>query len=154
MTVASVVPTVTTQAFAHETRCRRFEGRVAIVTGAGQGLGRVIARRIAEEGASVVVADIQLEKVCTTAEQLEQETGRPFVAFGGDLSLPGQAEEMAQLALRSFGRIDTLVNNAAALIRMRLVDFTEELMQQAVRGNVWTTLRCCKAVLPAMCAFR
>ena len=53
-------------------------------------------------------------------------------------------------ALDDFGRIDTLVNNAAALIRLRLVDFTEELMQKAVRWNVWNTLRCCKAVLPHM----
>ena len=49
-----------------------------------------------------------------------------------------------------YGQIDTLVNDAAALIRLKLVDFTEELMQKAVRWNVWNTLRCCKAVVPHM----
>ena len=57
---------------------------------------------------------------------------------------------MVRHALDEFGHIDTLVNNAAALIRLKLVDFTEELMQKAVRWNVWNTLRCCKAVLPHM----
>ncbi|MPZ35023.1 MAG: SDR family oxidoreductase [Rhodospirillales bacterium] len=139
-----------TQAHAVKTECRRYQGRVAIVTGAAQGLGRVIARRLAEEGAEVVVADIQEERVKRTAELLQEETGQRFLGLGGDLSQPGVADEMMARALGEFGRVDTLVNNAAALIRMRLVDFTEELLQQAVDGNVWNTLRCCKAVLPHM----
>jgi len=57
---------------------------------------------------------------------------------------------MVERALATYGQIDTLVNNAAALIRLKLIDFTEELMQKAVRWNVWNTLRCCKAVLPHM----
>src|SRR5262249_6629418 len=68
--------------------------------------------------------------------------------YAGDLSEAGVADEMVRRALGEFGRIDTLVNNAAALIRLKLVDFTEELLQKAVRCNVWNTLRCCKAVLP------
>ncbi|MBN9428834.1 MAG: SDR family oxidoreductase [Burkholderiales bacterium] len=141
--------------FDQPTQCRRYEGRVAIVTGAAQGLGRVIARRLAEEGAAgLVLVDIQSERVVDTAAQLESQTGRPMLGIGGDLSQPGVAEQVVAQTLTRFGRIDTLVNNAAALIRLRLVDFTEALMQQAVQGNVWTTLRCCKAVLPTMLAQR
>lgn len=128
--------------YAVRTECRRYDGRVAIVTGAAQGLGRVIARRLAEEGAKVVVADIQEERVKRTARLLQEETGQPFLALGGDLSRQGVAEEMVARTLAEFGRVDTLVNNAAALIRMRLVDFTEELLQKAVDWNVWNTLRC------------
>ncbi len=132
------------------TQSHRFEGQVVIVTGAAQGLGRVIARRLAEEGASVVIADIQADRVERTAEQLSQQTGATVVSCAGDLSEAGVADQMATDVYGRFGRIDALVNNAAALIRMRLVDFPEPLLQDAVRWNVWNTLRTCKAVLPYM----
>ena len=139
-----------TTAFEVETRCKRFERRVAIVTGGAQGLGRVIARRLAEEGATVVIADIQGERAERTARQLSAQTGAVVVAHSGDLSEVGVADQMAKEVHDRFGRIDALINNAAALIRVRLVDCSEDLMQKAVQWNVWNTLRSCKAVLPYM----
>ena len=140
-----------TDGYAVEARARRYADRVAIVTGAAQGLGRVVARRLAEEGAAgVVIADLQADRVARVARELSAKTGATVLAAAGDLSVPGVAEEMAGIALERFGRIDTLVNNAAALVRVRLVDFTEELMQQAFDGNWWTLVRSTKAVLPAM----
>lgn len=133
-----------------ETQCRRYEGRVAIVTGAAQGLGRVIARRLAEEGANIVVSDIQGDRATSTAAAIEEATGSRCISFGEDLALPDAADRMVAEALDQFGHVDTLVNNAAALIRLRLVDFDEDLLQKAVNWNVWNTLRCCKAVVPHM----
>lgn len=149
-TPSTPTPELQTEGFAVATQCKRYEGRSAIVTGAAQGLGRVIARRLAEEGADVLICDIQEARVERAAERLQDETGRRVIAMAGDLSEPEAAEAMARTALDAFGRIDTLVNNAAALIRMPFEEFTEDLMQKAVNWNVWNTLRCCKAVLPSM----
>jgi 2,3-dihydroxy-2,3-dihydro-p-cumate dehydrogenase len=146
----SDAPGFQTEAFAVENRCRRYEGRVALVTGAAQGLGRVVARRLAEEGADVVVADLQVERIERVARELSQETGARVTAAAGDLSAPGVADGIVARALDELGPVDTLVNNAAALIRLPLVDFTEELMQKAVDGNWWTLARTTKAVLPSM----
>ena len=143
-------PALKTPPFAQPTHCRRYEGRVAIITGAAQGLGLVIARRLAEEGADVVVCDIQEERLARRAQELQEGANQRVLPFAGDLSEAGVADAMVRRALEEFGRIDTLVNNAAALIRLKLVDFTEELLQKAVQWNVWNTLRCCKAVLPHM----
>src|SRR5215469_16044559 len=129
-------PALTTLPFAQPTHCRRYEGRVAIITGAAQGLGLVIARRLAEEGADVVVCDIQEERLARRAQELQEGANQRVLPFAGDLSEAGVAEAMVRRALEEFGRIDTLVNNAAALIRLKLVDFTEELLQKAVQWNV------------------
>jgi 2,3-dihydroxy-2,3-dihydro-p-cumate dehydrogenase len=131
-------------------QCQRYDGRVAIVTGAAQGLGRVIAKRLAQEGATVVLADIQEERVKRTAAQLQDELGSPFLGIGGDLSVPGVADDVARQAVDAFGQIDVLVNNAAYLVRMPFLDFTEEIMQRHVAWNLWSPLRMCRAVLPYM----
>jgi len=147
--VAASVPGATAE-YEIPTQSRRFEHQVAIVTGGAQGLGRVIARRLAEEGASVVIADIQDERATRTAAQLSDQTGSVVLSHAGDLSEPGVAEHIAEAVYKRFGRIDALVNNAAALIRMRLIDFPDSLLEDAVKWNVWNTLRTCKAVLPYM----
>jgi len=136
--------------FEVKTECHRYEGRVAIVTGGAHGLGRVIARRLAEEGASVVIADIAEERGTRAAKELQEQTGQPFIWLGGDLSVPGVADDLVKQTLDRFGRIDNLVNNAAFQARLKLLDFTEELMQKSVDWNIWNTVRISKAVLPTM----
>ena len=81
-------PKLTTLPFAQPTHCRRYEGRVAVVTGAAQGFGRVIAQRLAEEGADVVACDIQGERLQRTARELQEGANQRIVPFVGDLSDP------------------------------------------------------------------
>src|SRR5436190_23092209 len=69
--------------FAQPTQCRRYEGRVAIVTGAAQGLGLVIARRLAEEGADIVACDIQEERLRRAARDLQEGTNQRILPLTG-----------------------------------------------------------------------
>src|SRR5690348_9537238 len=115
MSEQPAIPPLKTLPFAQPTHCRRYDGRVAVVTGSAHGPGRVIAKRLAEEGASLVVCDIQEERLERTAPELREETGQPFLAVGGDLSEPGLADAMVRRTLDRYGQIHTLVNNAAAL---------------------------------------
>src|SRR4029434_4262509 len=102
-----------------KTQCRRYEGRVAIITGGAQGLGRVIARRLAEEGANRVLTHSQEDRGVQTAKDLEAQTGQVFIWVGGDLSEPGVADDVVKRALDRFGQVDTLVNSAAFQARLK-----------------------------------
>lgn len=100
-------------------RNRRFEGRVAVVTGAAGGIGEGYARALAAEGASVVVADIDVDRAQAVAQDL--------VAGGGaalgvhvDVSEPDSTRRMAATTMEAFGRLDHLVNNAAIFGGMQI----------------------------------
>jgi 2-hydroxycyclohexanecarboxyl-CoA dehydrogenase len=139
-----------TAPYAIPTECHRYEGRVAMIVGGGQGLGRAVAKRLAEEGAKIVIADMNVDKAERTASELTETTGQPVVTAGGDLAQPGTADAAVEQAMARFGRIDTLVEIAAYQARLPLLDFTEELMQKSINTNVWALVRVLRAVLPVM----
>jgi NAD(P)-dependent dehydrogenase (short-subunit alcohol dehydrogenase family) len=139
-------------AYEVQTRCRRYENRVAIVTGGAQGLGRVTARRLGEEGASVVIADLQPERTEQTAVALAEQTGSKYLAFSGDLSRPDVADALVAATTENFGRIDTFVGSAAYQARRPFLEISEEQMARSVDANVWALVRPLQAVLPVMMA--
>jgi NAD(P)-dependent dehydrogenase (short-subunit alcohol dehydrogenase family) len=102
----------------------RFEDRVALVTGAGQGIGKAIAMRLAGEGASVCVADIVAETTEQTAEEV-LGLGRPAMAYVVDLSDISVIPTMVEEVVSQFGRLDILVNNAGIVITKPFLDVTE-----------------------------
>ena len=90
----------------------RFQDRVSIVTGAAGGIGEAYARRLASEGASVVVADIDAERAAAVAGSIAADGGNTL-GVAVDISDPDSTREMAAATMDAFGRIDHLVNNAA-----------------------------------------
>jgi pyridoxal 4-dehydrogenase len=122
----------------------KLEGRVAIVTGAGQGIGRAIAGKLRAEGASVVVADKNAE----TAEKTAAEIGG--TAHVTDVSDPDQVSALVAAAASQFGKIDILVNDAAIVpfVPWEELDFAEWRRVMAV--NIDGVFLMCKAVYPHM----
>ena len=110
-----------------------LDGKVAIVSGAAQGLGEGFARSLSQAGASVLAFDVQ-DKVTQVAEAIEQETGNRVLGMVADVSKRSDVEQVVASAVETFGGIDILVNNAGAW-KPTLVDSSWE---QAVED--WDTI--------------
>lgn len=126
-------------------------GQVAIVTGAGRGIGLAIARRLAEDGAAVVLADLDE----ATAQAACTELGAtPTLAFGGDLSAETDARRLIDQTIARFGRIDILVNNAGGGVLRPFLDHTPDTLRTTIDRNLWTAIWCSWLALPHMRAAR
>jgi 2-hydroxycyclohexanecarboxyl-CoA dehydrogenase len=132
-----------------EPQITRLQGRVAIVTGAAQGIGRAIALRLASEAASVAVADIQAEKAETTAAEIRAAGGKA-IAVKLDVSRLDDAIAAADRVERELGPIDILVNNAGWDKVEPFLDSTPETWDRVIAINFRGPLNCCKAVAPRM----
>jgi pyridoxal 4-dehydrogenase len=122
----------------------KLEGRVAIVTGAGQGIGRAIAEKLREEGASVIVADKNEETAAKTAAEIGA------VAQVTDVSREDEVNALAAAAVERFGKIDILVNDAAIVpfVPWEELDFAE--WRRVMSVNIDGVFLTCKAVYPHM----
>lgn len=127
----------------------RFAAKVAVVTGAAQGIGERTARRINAEGGMLVLAD-RSELVTELAEELAA-IGPDTRAVIADLESTEGATACAQQALSFFGRIDVLINNVGGAINFKpFTEFTDAEIRAEVDRSLMTTLYCCRAVLPSM----
>jgi 2,3-dihydroxy-2,3-dihydro-p-cumate dehydrogenase len=127
----------------------RFSDQVAIVTGAAGGIGLGIARRLASEGAAIMIGDVS-DNARAAADELGKRFNVRTLSAVGDLSQPGVAEKMVAETEKAFGRIDVLVNNAGGGILRHSSEHTEETLQATINRNLWTMLRCTLAAIPRM----
>jgi 2,3-dihydroxy-2,3-dihydro-p-cumate dehydrogenase len=124
-------------------------GRTAIVTGAASGIGLGIIDRLIADGAKVFAA-------ARSKEDLERVYDHAAIAGGfvGELHEPGVADDLVTAAIENIGTVDVLVNNAGGGVIRPTMEHTEVTLCATIDNNLWTTIRCVRAVLPHMVSRR
>ena len=129
----------------------KLEGRTAIVTGAGSGIGKAFALRLGQDGANVVIADIRNHD--QAAQEIAKATGARTLGLKVDVSSEADTARMAEETLKAFGSIDALVNNAAMFSVLQLRPFEQipvEEWKRLMEVNILGVALACKAVVPQM----
>lgn len=126
---------------------RRFEDKVVLITGAASGIGRATALRMAEEGASVVCADLQAEAAQETAKLAEEQGGRA-IASGCDVSRPDEVKATVGEALENYGKLDCVCNIAGFLRMDNFHEMALEDWNRVLSINLTGTMLMCQAALP------
>lgn len=125
----------------------KLKDRIVVVTGAGSGIGRACAIESAIEGAQVIVADINLDGAEETVSQIVAKKGKA-VAFKTDVSKPESVKQLVDFTIKSFIRIDALINNAAIQVNKTVEDITFEEWNLQMSINVGGIFLCSKYFLP------
>jgi len=137
----------------------KLKGKVAIVTGSGRGIGRIIALTLVREGAKVAINDYYLERAESVAKEIQNE-GAEAIPIQADITKTEQVEQMVKKVIETWGRVDILVNNAglpAGLLesdpKLGMRNFLEterEVWDRWIQLDTVGTLNCCRAVLEFM----
>jgi NAD(P)-dependent dehydrogenase (short-subunit alcohol dehydrogenase family) len=129
-------------------QAKRLSGKVAIVTGGGRGIGRAIAKRLAAEGARVIIGDIDDGVAATAAQEIDPAGNVAGLAL--DITKPDQATAIVDHAKRSFGRLDILVNNAAILDISPYQELSYARFGKVLRTNLDGALLMTMAAVPEL----
>lgn len=128
-------------------------GKVAIITGASRGVGKAIARELANEGVDIAISARTRADLEATAGELEKDTGRRILPVTADTTSWESVRHMVETTAVTLGRVDILINNAATpggLVRGALADASEEALMADIDTKVVGYFRCTKAVAPYM----
>jgi len=127
----------------------RLEGRVAIVTGGGNGIGRSICQHIATEGGKAVVCDIDSASAAATVASITEDGGEA-IPMETDVTKKSEVQRMVEETRKKFGRIDVLVNNAGTDKKGAITDLPEETWDMLMSLNLKGVFLCTQAVMPVM----
>jgi meso-butanediol dehydrogenase / (S,S)-butanediol dehydrogenase / diacetyl reductase len=122
----------------------RFEDKVAVISGGGSGIGAATARRLAAEGAKVVVTGRREAQLRAVADEVEG------LALAGDVIEPGHAEAVVEAAVETFGEIDVVVSNAGVAFGGTVAGVTDEHWQRTLDVNLTGAMRLIRAAIPAL----
>lgn len=121
-----------------------LKGRCAVVTGGAQGLGKAMARRLAEAGASVLIGDVNLEQATAAAQELTERYGGKVIATSLDVTNSTSVVAAAELAIAELGSIDIWVNNAGLYPNIGLLDMTDEVWDRVMDVNMRGVFASCR----------
>ena len=125
-------------------------GRVAIVTGAAQGIGRAIAERLAADGANLMLADSNGEALKKAVDGVAGAGKVEIITHVGDLAHEDVVNAMVAATIKRFGKVDILVNNAGGGVIKPFLSHSPETLRLTIDRNLWTAIWCCRAVIPHM----
>lgn len=124
--------------------------KIAVVTGGAQGIGKAVAETLAQRGANVVVADLQVEKAAAVAQEITASTGNKAIAVQVDVSDSESAQAMIDAAIAEFDRVDILVNNAGITRDNLIMRMSEDEFDLVININLKGAFNCTKAVIRKM----
>lgn len=128
-----------------------LDGKAAIITGAGSGVGRAMANLFAENGAAILVVDVLPERVDEVVKELRGKTGARVEGMVIDLSLKESADKMVDHAAETFGKVDVLCNNAGIMDAVRPVaDTPDDVWEKVLNINLDAPFRASRRVIPMM----
>jgi len=127
-----------------------LEDKVAIVTGAGAGIGYAVASEFAKEGARVIIAELRPQKGRDAAAEISKATGADVRCIPTDVRKEEDILKMVAGTVEQFGRIDILVNNAAKILQRPLIEMTTAEFEEIIRNNCTSVVMCCREVVKQM----
>jgi NAD(P)-dependent dehydrogenase (short-subunit alcohol dehydrogenase family) len=131
--------------------CGKLAGKAALITGGDSGIGRAVALAFAREGADVLISYLNEESDARETARVVEKAGRKCVAVGGDIRDEAHCRKLVDRAVKEFGKLDILVNNAAfQMTRQSLDEISSEEFDRTSKTNVYALFYLCKAAVPHM----